>query len=311
VSLARRPAGGSLLLAAALVLAAGPASAASGLATEGGSGLLDVRTAEGLPAGGVVVQAGAIHYSLDAERVPGSSAAVGVTDGGVQVALGAGGFGEAWIRGRFVREHADTASARIFPGDARAGVKLFTPALWGGLRAGVAADLSLGGGDRDRGGSTGARDPGVAGLLTVPLPLPGEEVRTYLHLNAGYRAHGDDSGRTFEGTPAYYLEPVYPAGRNDRVDLRGALEVRSPSTSLFLELVLDRLVHPGVAWSESPRFFNAGFRTHLLGPVSLRVASRVTLSHDDESTARFRPPEVLYPDWQWGMALAFAHPRGD
>lgn len=306
MTLGRRPVRvlGALSVVGA-ALAPGPTSGVEGLSGVGGSGLLDVRSAEGLPHGSVRLETDALTYSLAAEAVPDDSVSVRLVDGGLQLAVGLGGWSEWWVRARFLARDRGSGDLERFPGDGRAGVKLLASLAAGRVHVALAADRNLWFGDRSRGGATDASDPAVTALVTVLLPLAGRDVGARLHLNAGYTAHGDDRGRTFDGSPLHFLPPVYPSGQNDRIDLRGALELRAVSTALFLELVMDRLRHPDVAYAEGPRFFNAGFRVALPASLSLRVATRASLAHDDESTTTFRPAEELYPDWQWGAAIGW------
>ncbi|MBZ0268991.1 hypothetical protein K8I85_12605, partial [bacterium] len=197
-------------------------------------------------------------------------------------------------------------AAETFGADGSAGVKLRSPYAPPGTNVALLLEARLPTGDRARGGSTDSFDPGIAALLTVPLPLRGRDVRARIHLNVGYRVQGDDGGRTFADAPAYYLAPAYPAGDHDRIDLRGAIEVRGRGVTLFTELVLDRLRNDGVAWSEGPRFLDAGFRMESWGGTSVMMAARVSLAVDDISTTGFRFADDLYPDWQLGFALAWA-----
>ena len=66
-----------------------------------------------------------------------------------------------------------------------------------------------------------------------------------------------------------------------------------------------------MAYSESPRFFNAGFRVSAPASTTILVAAKVSLATDDESTAIHRPADDLYPDWQLGVAIAWEHRRGN
>lgn len=280
----------------------------AGIALDGGGGLWAVRTAEVWPAGTVALQAVSLLYRLEAGTVPGDDIDHDVTDAAFQLAAGFG-WGEAWVIGRGAR-HAAGADAETFAADGAAGVKLRSPVSLPGTRAALLLEAGLPTGDRARGGSTDSFDPGVAALLTAPLPLPGRDVRARIHLNAGYRRRGDGAGRVFAGTPAYYLAPAYPAGDADRIDLRGAMEVRGQGVSLFLELVLDKLRGEGVAWSEGPRFLDMGFRMATGWGTSVVAGARATLAVDDVSTTG-RYADDLYPDWQAGFALAWARrPEG-
>lgn len=279
------------------------------MALDGGGGLWAVRTAEVRPAGTVALQAASLLYRLEAGTVPGDDVDHDVTDTSFQLAAGFG-WGEAWVLGRTAR-HAAGGDAETFAADGAAGVKLRSPVSLPGVRAALLLEAGLPTGNREGGGSTDSFDPGVSVLLTAPLPRPGRDVRARIHLNVGYRRRGDDAGRVFTGAPAYYLAPAYPAGDADRIDLRGAMEVRGRGVSLFLELVLDKLRNDGVAWSEGPRFLDMGFRMAAWRGTSVMAGVRATLAVDDVSTGGFRPADDLYPDWQLGLALAWARrPEG-
>lgn len=165
-------------------------------------------------------------------------------------------------------------------------------------------------GQRERGFSTDGWDPALTALFTLRLPESSRRSSASLHVNVGYQWHQDDRGRAFEGWPLFYLEPVYPEGNNDRIDLRAALELGSERTVLFAELLLDHLVGEEVSFRESPRFFTPGFRHMLSACWSVLVASKIALAADDPGTTELRSPEKIYPEWQLGFAVTWRRPGG-
>lgn len=290
-------------LAVGVVLAA-PGSALAWPALSGGSGLLDVRSADVTARDSFDVQFGAMSYGLSGGTVPGDSEDRTVLDGGLQITWGVTNWAEVWAQGNMA--FVALGNSEVSNRDGRAGLKVVYPGRVWGVLPGLVLDLNVPVGDRARGFSTDALDPGVTVLLTVPLPDSNRRSAAALHFNFGYRSHGDDRGRTFEGLPLYYLEPVYPEGQNDRIDLRAAVEIRSRETTLFMELLLDQLLHDDVAFRESPIFVSFGFRRNFLGNLSGLAGVKVALAADDPATTRFRSADDLYPDWQVGMALSWS-----
>ncbi len=288
----------------ALALTAGAAHAWPSL-SGGGEGLLDVRSAPVGGPGALGIQIGSWSYQHSAGSVPGDRQDRFVSDGGLHVTYGIGGWGEAYLRGNLAFFAIDTFKP-ISNRDAQVGLKVSSPRRYGPVIPGIVLDLNLPVGNRTRGFSTDALDPGLTALFTVPLPESNTFSAANLHFNLGYRAHGDDRGRTYEGWPLYYLEPVYPEGENDRLDLRAAVEVVSSETTLFGELLLDQLLHEDIAFSESPMFVSLGFRRGISDHFSLLGATKIALSSDDPGTTRFRDVEDLFPDWQFGLALAWS-----
>lgn len=290
-------------VACVLALFAGLAEAApTGAGTA--AGLFDVQSAFAPPAGVWTVGLSGTLYQVETRREPGSAGDRDVLDGGLQVSAGVGGWLEVF--GRFDAAGASNdAGSFLSSRDGLLGAKVALPwhAKW--LQAGVSGDVTLPWGRRARGFSSGSFDPGVALLLTVPLPESNGPTAAAVHLNAGYRRRNDDRGRVYEGRPLYYLEPAYPQDDSDRIDLRGAFEFRARSVTIFAEVILDQLVHPEIAFGEGPLFLTPGFRLALADRVSLLLASKVTLAVDTPATTRFRPPEEMFPDWQIGFALTW------
>jgi hypothetical protein len=294
------------LLAAALLLLAAAAVAAP--APGGGEGLFDVQSARVPPAGSYAVSVTGAAYQVERRREPGSVGDRVVTDGGMQLTVGLGGRLELWARyGAALVSYADDTALSYRDGLVGAKVGLWR-APW--LAAAVSGGVTVPWGNRPRGFSSDSWDPSGALLLTFPLPDSNAKSAALLHLNLGYSSRGDDRGRTYDGFPLYYLEPVYPGGDGDRIDLRGAVELRSRRISVFAEAVLDRMVSDDVSAVEGPIWVTPGFRLALTGRVSLLVASKIAISADDPATAAFRPPEEMFPDWQIGFALTWSN-RGE
>lgn len=290
---------------AVLALLLVPAAADGGPAHGGGEGLFEVQSALGPPAGSLAVSFGGFAYSLEARRDPGGAGRRDVLDGGLQLSLGVGGWAQAFARldgAAFDNDDAGRAGLR----DGLLGAKIVLPPPSRWFNAGIAATLTLPWGDRERGFSTGGLDPGAALLVTFLLPEPNPTSVVRLHGNVGYRWRRDDRGRGYDGEPPWYLEPVYPDEGKDRIDLRGALELRASRITLFAELLADHLPDSGVSWSEGPIFLTPGLRLQLARRLSFTLASKVSLAVDDPATTGTRPPEELYPDWQLGFALTWS-----
>jgi len=299
----RRGARGALgaVLALLLVPVAAPALPALG----GGEGLFEVQSALTPPAGSVAVSLDGLAYFVESRRDPGGAGRRDVLDGGLQLSLGVGGWAEAFARfdgAAFRNDETSTAGVR----DGLVGAKIAFPARTRWLSAAVVGSASLPWGDRELGFSTGQVDPGAMLLVTIQLPDPNPTSVLRLHLNAGYRWRSDERGRGYDGWPPWYLEPVYPGEGRDRIDLRGALELRASRITLFAEMIADYLPDSGLAWSEGPIFLTPGFRLGLARQWSLTLASKVALAVDDPTSVRTRPPEELFPDWQLGFALTWS-----
>lgn len=293
----RRALLGFLLLAAAPDASAFPSAA-------GGQGLHDVRSADVPSSGDISIQVGAALYRADETNGLGARK-VDLADGGIQLGVGAAGFAEIWGSFGAAVLDIDAESYRaIAPRDSRIGGKIrFGSGRW---MPGLALETSLPTGKRPRGFSTDSFDPAVTALLTVALPESNTLTGARLHANVGWRGHGDDRGRGFEGWPLYFLEPVHPADDRNRIDIRTAIELAGRRTTLFAELLLDQLQSDGVAFSESPLFLTPGLRYAFSESFSFMAASKITLASDDESTNRFKAPEDLYPNWQVGLALTWS-----
>jgi hypothetical protein len=285
-----------------------PSHAAPSLA--GGEGLLDVRSALTPGPGVLSISTGGLAYRLAEDQDPSFSGERDVVDGALLVSLGIGESIEAF--GRLAAALYETPDARpISPRDGALGVKLALPRAGRWLRSGLLGRVNLPWGNRDRGFSTGGLDPALGALCTVRFPESSAFSSASFHFNIGYQWHGDDRGRAFEGSPLFYLEPVYPESDNDRVDVRAAVEFASAKTTLFAELVLDHLVAEDVSSRESPRFLTPGCRFSVSRNLSLLLASKISLATDDAGTVRLRPPEEVYPDWQLGFALAWTNRPSD
>jgi hypothetical protein len=271
----------------------------------GGTGLFDVQTAHVPVSGSSSLGFSGVAYRvMDLEIVPASDR--DVVDWGVRGSLALwdrievwGRWNEAWIRvdGESEMSHRDGLL----------GAKLALPSKWPWMETALASSLNLPWADRERGFSTGAIDPSVSGLLTFHLPESNAATYSSLHVNLGYHFHGDSRGRAFEGNPLYYLEPVYPEGDNDRIDLRAAIEFGSEKMTIFAELLLDQLYESDeIKFQESPIFLTPGFRYSITESFSFMLASKVAISSDHESTTKFLPPEQIYPDWQLGFSFAWS-----
>jgi hypothetical protein len=245
-----------------------------------------------------------VFYRLGLDQEPAAFGKRDVYDGSVGLAIGLGKSIEAF--GRFNAALYETESAwPLSPRDGVLGAKMSLPGWGRWLRTGVLGRVNLPWGKRERGFSTDGFDPALAALFTVRFPESSRRSSANLHINLGYQWHQDDRGRAFEGWPLFYLEPVYPDGDNDRIDLRAAFEFASERSVIFAELLLDHLVAEGVSFRESPRFFTPGFRYALGQSFSILVASKIALASDDPGTTGLRPPEEVYPDWQIGFALSW------
>jgi hypothetical protein len=295
---------GGLPLAVAIAGALAPGPALAFASAAGGRGLYDVRSADVPPSGAVDVQVSGSTYGTVETNGLGARD-VDVTDGALQVDVGLAGIAEVWGSFGSAVLSVDAEDYRaISVRDGRVGAKVRLAD--GRVMAGLAMETSLPWGNRPRGFSTDSFDPAVTALLTVPLPESSSLTGASLHLNVGWRHHGDARGRDFEGWPLYYLEPVYPASGRDRVDLRAGLELSGRRTTLFAEALLDQILNDDLAFRESGLFLTPGFRYALSESFSFLVASKIAISSDDPSTTRYKAPEDVYPDWQVGFALAWS-----
>lgn len=273
-------------------------------AAAGGTGLFDVRSAEVSGTGSVEVQASGVTYRSDESNGLGFDK-VDLVDGLLQVHAGVSRHLEVWTAfgtAYYSVAGADYRATSIRDGRAGAKIRLGN----GRVVPGLMVETSLPWGVRERGFSTGSFDPAVTGLLTVHLPESNTLTGANLHANVGFRKHGDDRGRGFEGWPLYYLPPVHPAFHRDQLDLRLALELTARRTTLFVELLLDQLQSADFAFRESPMFLTPGFRWSFTDSWSLLAASKITLSSDDPATTRYKAPDDLYPNWQFGFALSWS-----
>jgi hypothetical protein len=294
-----------LLVGVPLLVAALTAPpAASEPSHAGGTGLWDVRTARVPVRGTLAFQLSGTAFRITEDLVEGSPENRDLVDGGFQVSWSPVDRVELFgLYNAAVSSYAGSTS--ISPRDGRAGLKLGLPGL-GPFRTALVSHLNLPWGSRARGYSTDALDPNVTAALTLPISDSSPVSATTLHLNVGYQWHGDDRGRAYEGWPPYYLEPVYPGGNKDRLDLRGAFEFRGEKVALFFELVLDRILNDAIAYREGPLFLTPGFRYTVWRGLGISAASRIALASDDPSTTRYRPPHELFPDWQLAFALTWS-----
>lgn len=293
-----------LVLATVAATAWLPSAALAFSSAAGGRGLFDVRAAEVPPAGAVDAQvSGAIYGATESNGI--GARDVDIVDGSLQLAFGLGGVAEVWGSfGAAVLSIGAEEYRAISTRDGRLGGKIRLAD--GRVIPGLAVEANLPWGNRARGFSTDSYDPAVTALLTIPLPESSSLTGASLHFNVGWRHHGDDRGRDFEGWPLYYLEPVYPATGRDRLDLRGALELSGRRATLFAEVLLDQIQNDDLAFKESPLFLTPGFRYALSESFSFLLASKIAISSDDPSTTRYKAPEEAYPDWQVGAALSWS-----
>lgn len=272
----------------------------------GGTGLLDVRTVEVPTDRSIDAQFGFLTYSIPGGTVPNDPRTRRIADGGLHVTTGFGDYAEVWgVLPALVHDVSDSNAVYVHR-DGFLGAKLVSPRSFRGMTGGLILETNVPYGNRARGASNDSWDPAITGLLTLRLPDSNTFTAANLHFNVGYHAFGDVRGRTFEGAPLYYQEPVYPKGDNDRLDLRGALEVRSERTTLFIELLLDQLLSEDLSFSESPLFLSSGFRAPLTESFSFLLAAKISLASDDLETTRFRSADDIYPDWQLGFAVAWS-----
>ena len=292
-----------LMTVAAAVWSASPARAFTSAA--GGRGLFDVRAAEVPASGSLEIQISGVGYTTTESNGLGTPRDVTLADGALQVALGIRGVAEVWGSFGSAVLSIDAEDYRaISVRDGRVGAKVRLAD--GRLIPGLAVETSLPWGNVDRGFSTDSYDPTVTALLTIPFPESSQLTGANLHLNVGWSKHNDDLGRTFEGWPLYYLEPVYPSQGRDRLDLRAALEFSGRRTTLFAEVLLDQLQNDDLSFAESPIFLTPGFRYALSESFSFLLASKIAISADDPTTTRYKVPEEAYPDWQLGFALSWS-----
>ncbi|NNE43993.1 MAG: hypothetical protein HKN12_07275, partial [Gemmatimonadetes bacterium] len=272
---------------------------------EGGQGLFDVRSAFLPPVGSWSAAVSGTLYRIEARRDPEGSGNRDAVAGGIHLSYGARDWLELF--GRFDAAYlTNDVTSFTSPRDGTAGAKLELPVHTRWLHAAVEGQVSLPWGKRPRGFSSGSVDPSGRLLLTVPLPDSNPFSSVWLHFNVGYRARGDARGSGYEGKPLYYLEPNYPAGDGDQVELRAAVHFQDRRVELFGEFLLDAMRDEAIAWGEGPLFFTPGFRVMLSERWSLLGASKIALAADDESTTDFRPPDEFFPDWQIGFALAWS-----
>lgn len=291
------------LLAGMALLA--PLPVRSQLSHAGGEGLVDVRSATIPVAGTMRVGLTGLRYIVHPEEDPVTRTDRSVWDGGLTVDAGIRDWLEVY--GRFDAVFYSVESYTPFSQtDGLLGAKALFP--WGGrwLETAALASVNLPWGNRGRGYTSESLDPEVALLATVPLPESNLLTSARLHFNLGYHARGDDKGKTFEDKPTFYLDPVYPRGRNDRLDVRAAAEFGSRRLALFVELLLDDLLADEIAWRENPLFLTPGLRANVTKSLALTLGSKITLASDDPTTTRYRPPEDLYPDWQFVFGLSWA-----
>jgi hypothetical protein len=271
----------------------------------GGEGFYDVRTAEVPDRHSYTVGIAGTGYGIARDQFPGALTDRTVLDGGLQMTYGAGGWAELYAMGGSTFDSAPGPDIFSY-GDWLVGGKVALPWRNRWLLTAMAASMRVPLGNRARGLSTDSWDPAVTALLTVPLPESNVLTSARLHFNLGYRWFGDSRGRAFAGRPLYFLEPVYPEGSKDRLDLRLALEIGSRRLTLFSEILLDRILNDDVSWGESPLFLTPGLRFTLGESFSFLLGSKVALASDDESTDRYRPPSRLYPDWQLVFSLTYS-----
>ena len=295
---------GRLLPALVLVAAAWPApDAGAHLSQAGGSGLFDVRSAEVPVDRSVTV---ATTGTLARLRADSETPRLYIADGGLTASVGVGGRTELYLRAGAAAWHSGSTDIFSYR-DGLVGAKLALPGRKRWLATGLDFGLNLPVGSRPRGFSTDSWDPSVTALFTVPLPESNTLTSSFVHLNVGYRHFGDTRGRGYEGLPWHYLEPVYPAGDKDRLDLRGGLELASRKITIFVELLLDRILNDEVAWRESPLFITPGLRMNVGDSWSLLAASKITMATDDgDATETLRTPEELFPTWQIAFAIEWA-----
>jgi hypothetical protein len=268
----------------------------------GGTGLFDVQSAHVPASGSVELGFSGVSYGVP-ER-PGISG--DVLDGGLRGSIALWGVVEAWGRWNAAQSSVD-GPAKWGTRDGAAGAKLALPSGVPWIETALAGSVNLDWGDRGRGFSTDARDPSVSALLTFRLPESNPATWAHIHVNIGWRFHGDTRGRAYEGVPAYYLEPVYPEADNDRLDLRAALEFGSRKLAVFGEVLLDQLDEsPDLSFGESPIFLTPGFRYAISESFGFQLASKIALAADNPGTARLPAPEDVFPDWQLGFSFAWS-----
>jgi hypothetical protein len=281
----------------------------------GGGGLFDVRTAAVPVPRSLSVGLTGTRYGIDPDQYPERlhiTEDLSVLAGGISLSGGIADRIEAFARFDVVRTKRGSELS-FAPSDGLLGVKIALP--WGGkwLQTGLLASGKLSWGNRERGFSTESLDPELTALFTVPLPESNTLTAARLHFNFGYHWHGDSRARGFEGVPPFYLEPVYPAGSKDRLDMRGALELRAERLTLFAEILLDQILAREVRFRESAMFLTPGLRYSVSESVSFLLGSKIALASDDEQTQKYRPPEDIYPEWQlvFGVSWSRVGPGAD
>lgn len=270
----------------------------------GGTGLWDVRSARVPVPGTFSIQLGATAFRIKPQKVVGNPSDRDLVDGGLQIGWAPIDRLEVW--GAFNAALSRYEGESVFSArDGRLGAK-YGLVRGKRFRAAVLGHLNIPVGNRTRGFSTDSVDPNLTAALTFPLPDSNAITSTFVHVNLGYQWRLDDRGRAYEGWPPYYLEPVYPGGDKDRLDLRTAIEFRGEKVTVYFELLLDMILNEDLAFREGPLFLTPGVRYSFGRAWSAEVGSKITLASDDPSTTRYRAPSELFPDWQLALAVTWS-----
>ena len=282
-----------------------PQSARPQTSNAGGEGLFDVRTATVPAAGTIHLGYTSALYTVHPQDEVFIRSDRTVWDMGLSISGGLLGWLEIFGRADGVYYSGEEGTP-ISSADGLAGAKVLLP--WGGkwVEACVAGSLNIPWGNRNRGYSSDSIDPEVAAIVTVPLPESNVFTSARLHFNFGYHFFMDELGKTFEDEPTYFLEPVYPRGENDRIDLRAAAEFGSKKLTLFAELLLDDLRSEDISFKENPLFLTPGMRAQFTESISALLGAKIALASDDQSTTKYLPPDEIYPDWQLVFGFTYS-----
>jgi hypothetical protein len=182
------------------------------------------------------------------------------------------------------------------------------------LKDGLAHLVLFGGGNLPVGDTANALGEGVfspraGAALTLRLWTENQIPEMRIHLNADHRWNKlEDTGygmgqAGFQPWPPRYQSAAAAGGpqQNDAFTYGAAVEFRKQSTSLWLELSLERFRdNETVAVGEQLRMLGAGLRWGVTAGWAVHGNYLVSLANDDESTAWY----PAYPDWLMGVGVS-------
>lgn len=294
------------IAALALGLACAVSTSARGeLSREGGTGLVDVRTTDSPKVGTWRIGFNSLRYIVHPEEDPKTRSDRSVWDGGISACYGLREGIELFAQADAVFYSVGDYTP-ISPADGRVGAKVLLPWRRAPIETAVAGSLNLPWGNEGRGYTSRSLDPALQFVAMFPLPDSNRLTSARVHVNLGYHSRQDSRGKMFEDKPTFYLDPVYPRGRNDLMEYRAAVEFGSKRLGLFAELLLDDLLADDLAYRENPLFLTPGFRARIGNNWALTLASKIALATDDVSSTKYRTPEELYPDWQLAFGVTWS-----